>query len=59
MVYENYSCKCRKFGESHIFINSGVFIVTNPTLLIPKAGSWFDINIPHLRDSFDDTNSFL
>lgn len=37
VVYENYSCKCRKFRESDIFVKSGVFIVTNPTLSIPKA----------------------
>lgn len=56
VVYENYSCKCRKCDT---FINSYVFVVTNPTLSIPKAASWFDINIPHPSDSFDDTDSFL
>ena len=59
VVYENYRCKCRKSGESDIFINSGVFIVTNPTLSIPKAASWFDTDIPYLSDSFDDPDSFL
>lgn len=58
-VNENNSFKCWKFGGSDIFINPSVFIVTDLTLSIPPAASWFNTNITHLSDSFDDAGSFL
>lgn len=59
VVYEKWSCKCVKFRERNVFVNFGVFVVTDQTLSIPKVASRFNINIPYLSDSFGGTDSFL
>lgn len=59
VVYGNWSYKCVEFRERDVFVNSGIFIVSDQTLSIPKVPPRFDINIRYLTDSFGGTDIFL